>query len=71
MAAVASLVRAGKKNAVTTAGLTQTSGFAGVGGIFRLRPDGTAQRGLAVATICGNQVLILDPAPRSFGGYGF
>ncbi|WP_372803304.1 penicillin-binding protein activator [Paracoccus seriniphilus] len=71
VAAVASLVRAGKKNAVTTAGLTQASGFAGVGGIFRLRPDGTAQRGLAVATIRGNQVLILDPAPRSFGGYGF
>ncbi|MDB6177501.1 penicillin-binding protein activator [Paracoccus sp. Z330] len=71
VAAVASLVRAGKKNAVTTAGLTQGSGFAGVGGIFRLRPDGTSQRGLAVATIRGNQVLILDPAPKSFGGFGF
>lgn len=71
VAAIASLVRAGKRNALTTSGLTQRSGFSGVDGIFRLRPDGTAQRGLAVATISGNRVVILDPAPRSFGGFGF
>ena len=28
--------------------LTQVSGFAGVDGLFRLMPDGTNQRGLAV-----------------------
>lgn len=71
VAAIASLVRAGKRNALTTTGLTQPSGFSGVGGVFRLRPDGTAQRGLAVATIRGSQVVILDPAPRGFGGVGF
>ncbi|WCR11740.1 penicillin-binding protein activator [Paracoccus stylophorae] len=71
VAAIASLVRAGKRNALTTSGLTQRSGFSGVGGVFRLRPDGTIQRGLAVATIRGNQVVILDPAPRGFGGVGF
>lgn len=71
VAAIASQVRAGKRNALTTAGLTQRSGFSGVGGVFRLRPDGTIERGLAVATIRGNQVVILDPAPRGFGGFGF
>ncbi|PHQ69806.1 MAG: penicillin-binding protein activator [Paracoccus sp.] len=71
VAAIASLVRAGNRNALTTTGLTQRSGFSGVGGVFRLRRDGTIERGLAVATIRGNQVVILDPAPRGFGGFGF
>ena len=46
------------------------SGFVGVNGVFRLLPDGTNQRGLAVATIRDNAVVILDPAPRSFAGSG-
>ena len=71
VAAIASLVRAGNRNALTTTGLTQRSGFSGVGGVFRLRRDGTIERGLAVATIRGNQVVILDPAPRGSGGFGF
>lgn len=71
IAAIASQVRAGKRNAVTTSGLTQRSGFSGVGGVFRLRPDRTVERGLAVATIRGNRLVILDPAPRGFGGFGF
>lgn len=71
VAAIAALVRAGKKNALTTAGLTQNSGFAGVQGAFRLKRDGTNERALAVATVRGNQLVVLDPAPRSFGGFGF
>jgi hypothetical protein len=71
VAAVASLVRAGNRNALTTTGLTQSSGFSGVGGVFRFRPDGTSQRGMAIATLRGNQVVILDPAPRGFRGFGF
>ncbi|MDB6180364.1 penicillin-binding protein activator [Paracoccus fistulariae] len=71
VAAIAAQVRAGKRNALTTVGLTQRSGFAGVNGIFRLRPDGTSQRAMAVATIRGNQLVILDPAPRGFGRAGF
>ena len=71
VAAIAALVRAGKRNALTTAGLTQNAGFAGIGGAFRLRRDGTNERALAVATIRSNQVVVLDPAPRSFGGFGF
>lgn len=71
VAAVAALVRAGKKNALTTAGLTQNAGFAGVNGAFRLKRDGTNERALAVATIQNGQVQVLSPAPASFGGYGF
>ena len=71
VAAIASLARSGNRNALTSAALTQRSGFAGVGGVFRLRADRTAERGMAVATIRGNRVVILDPAPRSFGGVGF
>jgi hypothetical protein len=51
--------------------LTQSAGFAGVSGIFRLLPNGTNQRGLAIAQIRGNQVVVIDSAPRSFGGAGF
>jgi hypothetical protein len=51
--------------------LTQSAGFAGVSGIFRLLPNGTNERGLAVAQIRGNQVVVIDGAPRSFSGAGF
>lgn len=71
VSAIAALVRAGKRNALTTSGLTQNAGFAGVSGAFRLRRDGTNERALAVATVRGGQVVVLDPAPRSFGGFGF
>ncbi len=71
MAAIGALVKQGKSNALTTSALTQGAGFKGVNGIFRLRSDGTNERGLAVATIRDKQVVIIDPAPRSFGGAGF
>ncbi|PZO65477.1 MAG: penicillin-binding protein activator [Paracoccus denitrificans] len=71
VSAVASLVRAGRANAVTTAGLTTGAGFAGVDGAFRLRPDGTNQRALSIATIQNQRVVIIDAAPNSFRGTGF
>ncbi len=70
IAAIGALVSSGQSDALTTTALTQPTGFVGVGGIFRLRPDGTNQRGLAIATIVDNQVQVIDPAPRSFGGAG-
>ncbi len=47
--------------------LTRASGFQGVDGLFRLRPDGTAERGFAIMEVqkYGNQVA--DPAPAAFG----
>ncbi|MFX0541685.1 penicillin-binding protein activator [Roseovarius sp. S4756] len=72
IAAVGALIKTGKRDALSRSGLTQSAGFQGVDGVFRLRPDGTNQRGLAVATIRGGKVVILDPAPRGFGrGAGF
>lgn len=71
IAAIGALVRQGKSNALTAQALTQGSGFVGVGGIFRLRSDGTNERGLAVAQIRNSQVVVIDAAPRSFGGAGF
>ncbi|WP_088346135.1 MULTISPECIES: penicillin-binding protein activator [Rhodomicrobium] len=49
-----------------TATLTRSSGFAGVDGLFRLRPDGTSERGFAVLEVqrFGNQVI--DAAPAGF-----
>ncbi|SEN37032.1 amino acid/amide ABC transporter substrate-binding protein, HAAT family [Pseudorhodobacter antarcticus] len=69
IAAIGALVKRGTP--LNTQGLTQSSGFVGVNGIFRLRGDGTNERGLAIAQIRNNQIVIIDAAPRSFGGAGF
>ena len=65
------LVKSGKSNALTGASLTQGAGFRGASGIFRLRRDGTNERGLAVATIRNKSVVVLEGAPKAFGGAGF
>jgi Periplasmic binding protein len=70
IAAIGALVSQGNANALSAAALTQGQGFVGVNGVFRLLADGTNQRGLAIAQIQNNQVTIIDPAPRSFGGLG-
>ena len=70
IAAIGALIGTGAPDALSAASLTQGSGFVGVNGVFRLMPDGTNQRGLAVAAIRNNAVVILDPAPRSFAGSG-
>jgi hypothetical protein len=69
IAAIGALARQG--GGLSASALTQGSGFAGVTGVFRLLPDGSNERGLAVAEIRNNQVVVIDPAPRSFGGAGF
>ena len=71
IAAVGALGSRGDANALSGASLTQGSGFQGANGIFRLRPDGTNERGLAVATVQNNQVVVINPAPRGFSGAGF
>ena len=71
IAAIGALAGRGRSDTLTAQALTQGSGFVGVNGIFRLRGDGTNERGLAVAQIQNNQVTVIDPAPRAFGGAGF
>jgi branched-chain amino acid transport system substrate-binding protein len=46
--------------------LTADHGFAGVDGIFRFRPDGLSERGLAVLEMQRNEFKVLDPAPTAF-----
>ncbi|MBJ3763365.1 penicillin-binding protein activator [Maribius pontilimi] len=69
--AVGSLLAQGRGDALSKRALTQGSGFAGAYGVFRLLPDGTNQRALAVAQIQNSQVVVLDPAPKRFGASGF
>lgn len=71
IAAIGALISSGRSDALSRASLTQSAGFQGVNGIFRLRPDGTNERGLAVAQIRDRQVVVIDSAPRAFGGAGF
>lgn len=47
--------------------LTNSSGFTGIDGLFRFRPDGTNQRGLAVLRVTPGGGQVVSPAPRSFG----
>ena len=69
IAAIGALAKQGR--GMDSASLTQGAGFVGVNGVFRLRADGTNERGLAIARIQNNAVTLIDPAPRSFGGAGF
>ena len=46
--------------------LTRASGFAGVDGLFRLRPDGTCERGLAILEVAQFGTQVVDPAPSAF-----
>jgi branched-chain amino acid transport system substrate-binding protein len=50
--------------------LTNQSGFAGIDGVFRFRPDGTNQRGLAVMRVTTSGGQVVSPAPKSFGAGG-
>jgi len=50
----------------TAARLTDAQGFRGAAGIFRLRPDGRADHGLAVVEVEAGAERVLDPAPGRF-----
>ncbi len=55
----------------TAQALTDPNGFSGVDGIFRFRPDGTSERGLAVMSIDPDGGFnIVSPAPATFQGSG-
>lgn len=70
IAAIGALAASEDPGGLSAAGLTRPSGFAGVNGVFRFLPNGTNERGLAVAQVQDKQVVYLDPAPRSFGSPG-
>ncbi|MEO3416848.1 penicillin-binding protein activator [Roseovarius sp. CAU 1744] len=71
IAAIGALSEARGSGALSRNALTQAAGFQGVTGVFRLLPNGSNERGLAVATIRDSQVSVISPAPRGFGAAGF
>jgi branched-chain amino acid transport system substrate-binding protein len=50
----------------SSAELTRSTGFAGVDGLFRLLPDGTCERGLAILEVHDGGSVVIDPPPSSF-----
>ncbi|MEO1015793.1 MAG: penicillin-binding protein activator [Pseudomonadota bacterium] len=46
--------------------IADPNGYFGADGLFRLRPDGSVERGLAVLEIQPGGISVIEPAPRSF-----
>jgi branched-chain amino acid transport system substrate-binding protein len=49
-----------------TSSLVEAEGFAGASGLFRLRPDGLTEHGLAVLEVSGGTARVIDPPPARF-----
>jgi len=68
VALVAALVKTQGAQRFAEPVLTNASGFAGIDGIFRFRPDGTNQRGLAIMRVSPGGGQVVSPPPRAFVG---
>jgi len=66
VALVAALVKTQGPQRFSETSLTNPSGFAGIDGVFRFRPEGTNERGLAVLRVAPAGGQVLSPAPTSF-----
>jgi ABC-type branched-subunit amino acid transport system substrate-binding protein len=66
VALVAALVKTQGAQRFTEQILTNASGFSGIDGVFRFRPDGSNERGLAVLRIAPGGGQPISPAPKSF-----
>ncbi|MFQ5347577.1 MAG: penicillin-binding protein activator [Rhodothalassiaceae bacterium] len=67
MALVATLARNPvKEDRFTAAAFTDPAGFLGLDGAFRFRPDGVAERRLAVLGFARGGFTIVDPAAQTF-----
>jgi branched-chain amino acid transport system substrate-binding protein len=67
VALIAALVKTQGPQRLSQQVLTNPSGFTGIDGLFRFRPDGTNERGLAVLRVSTAGAQIASPALRSFG----
>ena len=70
VALIAALVKTQGAQRFSPTVLTNPSGFTGIDGLFRFRPDGTNERGLAVLRVTASGSQIVSAAPRSFGASG-
>jgi branched-chain amino acid transport system substrate-binding protein len=68
VALIAALVKTQGPQRFSQQVLTNPSGFTGIDGLFRFRPDGTNERGLAVLRVSASGAQIVAPPLRSFGG---
>ncbi len=62
----AGLVRSAGAQRFSTRILTNRDGFIGIDGLFRFRPNGQNDRGLAVYQLTGSGVQVISAAPRDF-----
>jgi ABC-type branched-subunit amino acid transport system substrate-binding protein len=67
VALVAALARTQGAQRFAPETLTNTSGFAGIDGLFRFRADGTNERGLAVMKVATGGGTAVAGSPKSFG----
>jgi ABC-type branched-subunit amino acid transport system substrate-binding protein len=67
VALVAALARTQGPQRFSPEVLTNPSGFAGIDGLFRFRPDGTNERGLAVMRVATGGGVPVAGSPKSFG----
>ena len=67
VALTAALARTQGGHRFTSDVLTNTSGFAGIDGLFRFRADGTNERGLAVMRVGSGGGVAVAGSPKSFG----
>jgi branched-chain amino acid transport system substrate-binding protein len=58
----------GRDGIVKTSALTDPSGFLGRDGLFRFRPDGLAERRLAILQITPRETVVISPPEISFAG---
>jgi branched-chain amino acid transport system substrate-binding protein len=65
-ALAAVLVRRNERPLFSDEVLTQPSGFSGADGIFRFRPDGLSERGLAVIEVTPKGLRVIEKAPVTF-----
>jgi ABC-type branched-subunit amino acid transport system substrate-binding protein len=66
VALVAALVKTQGPQRFSEQVLTNSSGFAGIDGVFRFHADGTNERGLAVLRVTPGGGQPVSPAPKSF-----
>ncbi|WDI32875.1 penicillin-binding protein activator [Hyphococcus flavus] len=55
-----------RRNRFDLDAIADPNGYFGADGLFRLNPDGTVDRGLAILEIQPGGIQTVDPAPRSF-----
>jgi len=71
VALAAMLAQEGAGPDYSAAALSDPSGFAGTGGIFRFGPDGVVERGLAVLEVEPRALKVVGEAPRTFQELGY